>query len=276
MEPIENHPLYRAHTIDTAMNSLWEFYNKRFIPLFLISLAMGLVMQYLGTFIRIDLGDYQTFNMDEMMNKLSEFKWPMIIFTLVNVLFTVILHYYVIFNPLDSECNFMKCTLKSFRYYIPYILILIILAFFGSFALVLGLAMLLVGALFAIVYIMTLYLFMLPIMMVEGPVIAHAIVRTAKLAHRNFWNNLGWTSVFIILMLVASIILSGLVLLPFTGSFLSSVSGPEEASAAMEITSRPLYIILSAVVNAVTLPLLPIFACILYFNSRARETVQPL
>jgi len=44
MEPIENHPLYRAHTIDTAMNSLWEFYKKRFIPLFLISLVMGLVM----------------------------------------------------------------------------------------------------------------------------------------------------------------------------------------------------------------------------------------
>jgi hypothetical protein len=276
MEPIESHPLYKAHTIDSAMNSFWDFYRNRFVALFLISFAMGLAMQYLGTFIRIDIGDYQSFDMDEMMNKLSEFKWPMIIFTLANVLFAVILQYFVMFNPLDRECNFLKCAVKSLRYYIPYLLILVILAFVGSFALFLGLILLFVGALFAGVYIMTLYLFILPIMMVEGPIIAHAIVRTATLAHRNFWNNLGWTAVFIILLLVASILLSGLVLLPFTGSFLSAVSNPEDATAALEISTRPLYIILSAVVNAITLPMLPIFSSILYFNARAREAERNL
>jgi len=138
----------------------------------------------------------------------------------------------------------LDCIVKSLRYYIPYILILIILAFFGSFAFFLGLVLLFVGVLFAIVYIMMLYLFLLPIMMVEGPIIAHAIVRTAKLAHRNFWKNIAWTAVFIILLLVITIVLSGLALLPFTGSFLSAINSPEEASAAMEISSRPLYIIL--------------------------------
>jgi len=198
----------------------------------------------------------------------------MIFFSRVNVLFSVILHYFVIFKPTDSECSLLDCIVKSLRYYIPYILILIILAFFGSFAFFLGLVLLFVGVLFAIVYIMMLYLFLLPIMMVEGPIIAHAIVRTAKLAHRNFWKNIAWTAVFIILLLVITIVLSGLALLPFTGSFLSAINSPEEASAAMEISSRPLYIILSAVVNGITLPLLPIFASILYFNARARETVQ--
>ncbi len=276
MEPIENHPLYKAHTIDSAMNSFWDFYKKRFVALFIISFVMGLAMQYMGTFIRIDLGEYQSFDMDEMMNKLGELKWPMIIFTIVNVLFAVILQYYVLFNPLDRECNFLKCAVKSLRYYIPYLLILVILAIVGSFALFLGLILLFVGALFAVVYIMTLYLFILPIMMVEGPIIAHAIVRTATLAHRNFWNNIGWTAVFIILLLVISILLSGLVLLPFTGGFLSAVSNPEDASAAIEITTRPLYIILSAVVNAITLPLLPVFSSILYFNARAREAERNL
>ena len=276
MEPIESHPLYKAHTIDSAMNSLWDFYKKRFVILFLISFAMGLAMQYLGTFIMIDIGDYQTFDMDEMMNKLNDFKWPMIIFILVNVLFAVILQYFVMFNPLDREYNFLKCVVKSLRYYIPYLLILVILAFVGSFALFLGLILLFVGALFAGVYIMTLYLFILPIMMVEGPIIAHAIVRTATLAHRNFWNNLGWTAVFIILLLVISIFLSGLVLLPFTGSSLSAISNPEEATVALEVTTRPLYIVLSAVVNAITLPLLPIFSSILYFNARAREAGRNL
>ena len=37
------------------------------------------------------------------------------------------------------------------------------------------------------------------------------------------------------------------------------------------MTTNPVYLILSAIVGALTLPLLPIFACILYFNARANE-----
>jgi hypothetical protein len=148
---------------------------------------------------------------------------------------------------------------------------MILLAFVGSFALMLGLLLIVIGALFAAVYIMTLYLFILPVMMVEGPIIAHTISRTVTLAHRNFWSNIGWTAVFVIIILVVTTILSGFILLPFTGSFLSTIKNPEEATSVMEITSKPLYIILSAILNALTLPFLPIFACVLYFNGRARE-----
>ena len=121
---------------------------------------------------------------------------------------------------------------------------------------------------------MTLYLFILPIMMVEGPNIANTIGRTIKLAHRDFWSNIGWTAVFVIIMLVVMMIFSGLILLPFTGNFFSAVKNPEEATAVLDFTSKPLYIILSAVLNGLTMPLLPIFACILYFNGRAREDHQ--
>lgn len=274
MESINSHPLYKAHTIDSAMNSLWEFYTKRFMTLFLTSFVMGLILQYLSSLIRIDLNDYQSFNMDEMMLKTREFMWPMLIVSLVSLLFTTILHYYVIFSPLDSGNNIFRCIVKSLRYFIPYLLIMIMLAIVGSFALFLGLIMLVIGALFAAIYIMTLYFFILPVMMVEGPNIAATIGRTIKLAHSGFWSNLGWTAVFVIIILVITTILSGIILLPFTGTFFSAVTNPEEAPNVMEITSKPLYIILSALLNALTLPLLPVFACILYFNGRAREDQQ--
>lgn len=274
MESINSHPLYKAHTIDSAMNSLWEFYTKRFLVLFLTSFAMGLILQYLSSLIRIDLGDYQSFNMDEMMAKIREFMWPMLIVSVVSLLFTTILHYYVIFNPLDNANNIFRCIVKSLRYFIPYLLIMIMLVFVGSFALFLGLIMLVIGALFAAIYIMTLYLFILPVMMVEGPDIAATIGRTLKLAHSGFWSNLGWTAVFVIIILVISTILSGIILLPFTGSFFSAVTNPEVAPNVMEITSKPLYIILSALLNGLTLPLMPLFGCILYFNGRAREDQQ--
>ena len=46
---------------------------------------------------------------------------------------------------------------------------------------------------------------------------------------------------------------------------------PEEAGALADVTNNPIFIILSAVVSALTLPLMPIFACILYFNGKAGE-----
>jgi len=274
MEPISSHPLYKAHTIDSAMNSLWEFYTRKFFTLFLVSFVMGLIIQYLSSLIRIDIGNYQSLNIEEMMQKLREYLWPMVIVSALSLVFTTILHSYVIFNPLDNENNIFRCILKSFRYFIPYLMIIIILAIAGSFVLFLGLLVLVIGALFAGIYIMTLYLFMLPIMMVEGPNIANTISRTIKLAHRDFWLNIGWTAVFVIIMLVVTMILSGLILLPFTGSFFSAVKNPEEATAVLDFTSKPLYIILTAVLNGLTMSLLPIFACILYFNGRAREDQQ--
>ncbi len=270
MDQISNHPLYRVHTIDTAMSSLWDFYKKRFLPLFGISFVMGLILQYLSTLVNITELQSLT-DINEMMSRLKEYIWPMLLVSLCGLLFTTMLHYYVIYNPLDKENTIFRSIWKSLRYFIPYLIIMILLAIAGSFALFLGLLLLVVGILFAAIYIMTIYLFILPAMMVEGPNIANTISRSITLAHRNFWSNIGWTAVFVIILLVVTTVLSGFILLPFTGTFLKAFTSPAEATALIEITTKPLYIILSAILNAITFPLLPIFACILYFNGRARE-----
>jgi hypothetical protein len=273
MDKINNHPLYRIHTIDSAMNSLWDFYKQKFLPLFILSFIMGLVLQYLSSLINITELQSVT-DINEIMLKVKDYFWPMLIISVVSLLFTTILHYYVIYNPLDRENNILQCILKSLRYFFPYLIIMVFLAIAGSFALFLGLLLLFIGILFAAIYVMTLYLFILPILMVEGPSIGNTISRTFILAHRNFWSNVGWTAVFVIILLVISVVLSGFILLPFTGSFFKAFADPGEAASLVNITTKPLYIILSAVLNAITLPLLPIYACILYFNGLAREEQQ--
>jgi hypothetical protein len=275
MESIDKHPLYKVHTIDSAMNSIWDFYKQKFVHLFIISFVMGLILQYLSTLINISELQSIT-DINEIMLKLKDYMWPMILVSVVTLLFTTILHYYIIYNPLGNENNFFRCLMNSLRYFFPYLIIMIFLAIAGSFALFLGLLVLFVGILFAAVYVMTLYLFILPILMIEGPSIANTISRTVVLAHRNFWSNMGWTAVFVIILLVISIVLSGFILLPFTGSFFKAFADPGEAASLADITTKPLYLILSSVLNAITMPLLPIFACILYFNGRAREDQQYL
>jgi hypothetical protein len=276
MLQISNHPLYKRHDIDSAMNSFWAFYKSNFLVLFLTSFVMSLLIQY-GTSL-IGLKDLQSLSDPESMKdpmiifeKMKEYIVPMILLGVVSMLFSNILHFYILMKPLDDTKNIFVSILGSLKFFIPYLIILVILAFFGSFVIVLGLLVFLIGAIFSIVYLMMISLFILPAMMSEGINIGHVISRTVKLSHRNFWNNIGWTAVFLILMLIVSLILSSVVIIPFTGSFLKTIAGSATASQSLEYTSNPLYIILSSAVNALTLPLIPILGFIIYFNARARE-----
>jgi hypothetical protein len=153
---------------------------------------------------------------------------------------------------------------------------MILFAFFGSLAMILGLFVLIIGMFFAILYVMTLYLFVLPILMVEGPNIGNAISRIFTLGHRRFWSNIGWVAIFIIILVVISFITSAIVLIPFSGSFLKVFTNPEEVTNLLTFTSNPIYIILSALVSALYFPMMPILGVILYFNGKAREEEAPV
>jgi hypothetical protein len=252
------------------MSSLWEFYKKKFIPLFIISLVISFIMQYASTF--IDLKEIQSITDPMlMMQKISGYIVPILIISLVNLLFATILQYYILYNPINSETSIFGAAINALKYFIPYLIIMVILAFAGSIAVVLGILALVIGVFFSLLYIMTLYLFILPIMIVENTNIGDTISRTIKLAHRNFWTNIGWVAVIIILLLVISIIFSGIILLPFTGSFIKNLSNPENAKSVADMTTSPIYLILSAIVGSLTMPILPIFSSILYFNARANE-----
>jgi hypothetical protein len=270
MYQFSNHPLYRRHNIDSAMSSLWDFYKKRFLSLFIISFAMSLVIQYASTFVNLQELSAISDPM-EMLGKIKELIVPIMIISLVNLLFNAILQYYVIFNPLDKGNNIFVAAIKTPKYFIPYITIMVLLAFAGSIAIVLGIFLLIIGVFFSILYIMTLYLFILPIMMVEEPNIGKTITRTIALTHKNFWSNLGWVAVFIIILVVISVISSGIILLPFTGNFIKTIMNPGDASDLISMTKNPFFMILSALAGALTLPLIPLFSCILYFNGKARE-----
>lgn len=272
MEEIKNHPLYMRHNLDSAMSSLWDFYKKRFLSLFLISFVMSLVIQYASTFVNIQELTTMT-DPAQLLEKIRGMAAPILIIFIINLVFNVILQYFIIFNPLDRSVNIIASLIKSGKYFIPYFLVMLILAFAGSVALALGLLLLVVGVFFAVIYVFTLYLFILPVMLVEGPNIGNTIQRTLALTHRNFWRNLGWVSVFLIILIVLSVILSGLILIPFTGNFLKTIMNPGEASELVNLTTNPLFLILSAAAGALTLPLIPLFSCILYFNGKAGEDI---
>jgi hypothetical protein len=270
MDHVKDHPLYRKHNMDSAMNALWEFYKSRFVALFLISLLMSAVLQYATMF--IDIKSLQSITDPQIiLEKLKGYIVPMMIFMVVSLFFNTIFNYYILHKPVDSSQNIFRCLYKSLRYFIPYLIIMVIFAFIGSIAIVLGLFIFIIGVFFAIAYVAMISFFILPVMMAEDANIGTTIVRTIKLSHSNFWPNMGWTAVFIILYLVVSLILSGLVLLPFAGSFIKTFANPQDTSSIINLPTDPIFLLLSSAVNALTLPLVPIFAYIMYFNGKARE-----
>jgi hypothetical protein len=257
------------HNIDSAMNSLWDFYKKNFLPLFITALVMSIVIHF--TLNLVNMKDFaMTTDPLIFLEKIKGLLVPILLISLINFLFTIILHYYVIHNPVDRSTTIFVSIVKSLKYFIPYFIMMVLLAFVGTIAMVLGVFVLIIGVFFAVLYIVTLYLFILPIMIVEGINIGSIITRTFSLTHKNFWSNIGWVAVFIILMLVVSVILSSIIYLPFTGSFLKTLFHPENTNL-VEINTKPAFIILSSIVSALTFPVMPIFACILYFNGKARE-----
>jgi len=270
MDPFSSHPLYRKHDLDSAMSSLWKFYKERFLVLFLASFVMSLSIQFLT--MTFDFSDFlNTTDPMEMLDKLREMIWPMISISLASLLCTTILHYYVIYNPIDSNVTIFVSIYKSLKYYILFLIIMVFFSVFASVAMIFGLMLLIIGVVFAMIYILTLFLFFMPVLMVEGPDIANAISRTFKLAHRGFWSNIGWVAVFFVILIIASMILNTLIMLPFTGSFMKSLTNPEEVMNTMDIMRNPVYVTLSALVGALYYPLIPILGTILYFNGKARE-----
>lgn len=269
MDQFSSHPLYKKHTIDSVMSSIWEFYSKKFLVLFIASFVMSLAVQYLASYINfsgVNISDPAS-----MIEKFREFVWPLAGIFALSFVFSLILHYYIIYNPVDSETSILTACYMWLKYIIPYLIIVILFGFLGSIAMILGFFVIVIGMFFAMLYVGMLYLFVLPILMVEGPNIGNAISRTFVLAHRNFWPNMGWVAVVGLIYMVFSFIVSSLILIPFTGSFFKVLSNPEEVSNMLNFTSNPIYIGLSALVNALVMPVFPILAVILYLNGKARE-----
>lgn len=269
MDQFRSHPLYRKHNLDSVMSSMWEFYKRYFLSLFAISVVISVITQLAYNYMGIREMQAMT-DPEAMIEKMKEFVVPGMVIVLVSLFFNTVLQHYILFRPVNDNNGILKSVFKAFRYYLPFVVMMIMFAFIGAIGIMVGVLALVIGVFFVALYLLMIYLFILPVMMVEGPDIGNTISRTLRLAHRNFWSNMGWVAIFLIIMIVVSVILSSIIMLPFAGSALKSIFNPGEA-ATSGFYDSPVFMILSALTGALTMPLLPILSCILYFNVRAEE-----
>ncbi|MCU0456587.1 MAG: hypothetical protein MUE74_09825, partial [Bacteroidales bacterium] len=256
--------------LESAFSTVFSFYLKNFLPLFLTTFVVTAGIQFLSS--TIDLSSIAGITDPvEMMNTLSKWIGPMLGALAVSMVLYLILQYFIIFKPVDSSVNIFTSVYKSLIFLPAFLIIMIFFSVFALAAMTAGVIVFFIGILFSVMYVFMIGLFILPVLMTEGNNIGNAIGRTFTLSHRHFGPNLGWTALLLLLIIVAAIILSSLVLIPFSGNFLKIMTNPEEAAEAMTFMSNPWYIVLSALASSLTTPLAPIMGAVLYFNSKARE-----
>lgn len=270
MNNYQNHPLTGAVDLDSAFNKLWYFYKKYFTGLYIISVAGSLLS---SMFISgLDLASLQTTtDPAEMLEIMKGFAGPYTLTLLVALVLSVLLHVWVLERP-AGEANFSSALLKkSLIALVPYLVAMIIFGVMAMMLVSIGIVLLVLPGLFAIFYMATVGVFVMPVILTETRSPLEALTRSFKLAHKNLWPNIGWVIVVILILIVASLILGALVMLPFTGSFIKSIANPEEASAMFDMARNPVYIGLSALTSGLVTPVMPILAFLLYFRNRGDE-----
>ncbi len=272
MENLNNHPLAGKHDIDSAFSGIWSFYKQWFVPLYAISFIMALIASYISS--GIDLGSIQnTMDINEIMAFMKSIFGIMAIQLVISLFFNLLLQYFIIYKPLKEDFNIMEAIGTVFvKFFFPILLISILLGVFAFFALMLGALLLFVGIFFAIPYIMLFYTLLSPLMIIEKTSITETVPRLFKLVHRKFWPNMGWISIFLVLLVFFTFIVNAIITLPFSGSMISSFTDPDSVTGTMKMASNPIFIIVSSLASALTGPLLPILGLVLYFNNSNDNT----
>lgn len=267
MTDIDNHPLKKRYNLDSALNSFIQFYKKWFMPLFGISLASTLITSFMSS--GIDISGFQGItDPAEMIALMKPMAWRYMLIVVIGLYFNLILLYFIIVRPLQPESDLQSQIIRvTTRYFFPVLVIYITLSILAMVAMMLGVVILFVGAIFAAFYSMIFFSLTAPVMMIEDRSIGDSLSRIFKLGHRQFWVNMGYVALFAVLFIIITLILSAIVMIPFTGGFLKSILNSESVGEATDLVTRPSYIILGALASALTMPLFPIFSLILYFNN---------
>jgi len=268
MNDYRNHPLAGANDLDSAMSRLWAFYKKYFAGMYVISVVMALLSGIITSGIDMSslYADY-TSDPQQVLEMMKGMAVPYSLLLIVTFVFGVLLHAWILERPLGQENAILRVLRSSLIALIPVLIVIIVFGIAGAMLTTIGLVLLVLPGLFAMLYIFTVTIFSLPVTLIETRNPGSIISRSLSLAHNKFWPNIAWVIVLALIVIVIAIVIGGLVMLPFSGTFIKALADPGDATAMLEMAKNPLYIGLSAFATALVTPVFPILAFIMYFSN---------
>jgi len=282
MESINEHELYRNHDFDTAFGALYRIYKKNFWPLFLLSLA-GTLIVYLFAF---SFGPYQIPSQaipdpgpGDIAHFLTLFSLILVVGLLVyTFVYLAILYWVYRRQEKETRSAWSVFAEAARKYYFRFLLLVILVSLIFIVGSVIGLLIFFIGIILALAYLGVSLYVAGPALIVENASPGDAIWRSFTLTHKDFWMSLGLVVVLFVITVVIQFVLMALVALPGAIVFISQVASEGGASGWLspDISSfwsgfGVIGIILNSAVSALVMPLMPIFAMILYYRLRYHE-----
>lgn len=272
MNDYQNHPLAGADDLDSAMSKLWAFYKEYFVGMYIISVVMALLSGIITSgFDMSSLYSGYTGDPEQVLEMMKGMVVPYSLLLIVTFVFGVLLHAWILERPLGQENTILKVLKSSLIALIPVLIVIIVFGIAGAIMTTIGLVLLVLPGLFAILYISTVAIFALPVTLIETRNPGLIISRSFSLAHNKFWPNIAWVVVLALIVIVIAIVIGGLTMLPFSGTFMKALADPGDATAMLEMAKNPVYIGLNAFATALVAPVFPILAFILYFSNNAEN-----
>jgi hypothetical protein len=250
------------------MSKLWAFYKKYFVGMYIISVTMGLLSGIISSgFDMSSLYSGYTGDPQQVVEMMKGMAVPYALLLIITFVFGVLLHAWILERPLGQESTILKVLRSSLIALIPVLIVFIVFCIAGTMLTTIGLVLLVLPGLFAAAYIAMVALFALPVTLIETRNPGSILSRSLSLAHNRFWPNMAWVIVLALIVIVIAIVITGLIMLPFSGTFFKALADPGDATAMLEMAKNPLYIGISAFATALVTPVFPILAFILYFRN---------
>ena len=220
------------------------------------------------------------YNQEEIGGFLGKLFLILLVMFIGYAILYLFIHYFVIHKYADPE----KSHLSMFgdavsKFALPYLLVIIIVILILTVSMTIGIFLLIIGMFVALCYFGTIFLPVTPILIVEKTDPISTISRSFKLGHLDFWPTLGALIVMYIVIMVASMILGAITMAPFAVDFLkllnpNTVMDMLDSGESLFSFMTPGFILVSSITNAITFPIIPIFAVLVYFKLKYREDQQ--
>lgn len=276
---ISSHPMYKKYDSDNVVSETFRFYKKHFIPLFLVSFIINLIIIIpifqLGVF-----DAYITIIEDQYFYPGKDFFMSLFIICLISFIALTIGHLFICYytTNIHRNKNNMSLLLNAIRkYYVRFIILAIlsvIILTIGSF---IGILLILIGSVIAMLYFSTVLVPATPILIIEKKEPLSAISRAFSLTHKDFWGALGALLLLILIYIVISIIIGVISGLPVMVDIFQELANGEHILNI--ITNKELYtrelgfagISLNVIFSALLFPVFPIFSIFYYYKLKFEE-----
>ncbi|MCK4344910.1 MAG: hypothetical protein KAX05_06440 [Bacteroidales bacterium] len=280
MENYKDHPFYQPMDLENIFSKTWEVYKKNFRWLFLYSFLGILLLQMLMYYTQFQqIFDLNYLNDIDSLGKIfgNLMLFGIILFIGYAILYLFI-HYFIIYREIEPDKSHLIFLGDSVRKYALTYLATILLVFFILIAgAILGLIAFIIGSFIAVLYFGAVFFPISPLVIVEKTNPFESISRSFRLVHTNFWPTLGYIVLLYIILMVISLVLGAITMAPFAVDFFKLLNPNvvlelfESGEPILSKIISPGYILLSSVANAITFPVVPIFAVLVYFNLRYKE-----